>query len=84
MTLRALFPLLFILTAAVPAVAQVVLPQVNLPGAGQVLDPLGDTVGAVSEDAQQSARSLLRVQQRTLDRFIRRNARSASWLSALH
>jgi subtilisin family serine protease len=75
MTLRALFPLLFILTAAVPAVAQVGLPQVNLPGAGQVLDPLGDTVGAVSEDAQQSARSLLRVQQRTLDRFIRRNAR---------
>ncbi len=63
-------------SAAGPAGAQLALPRVDLPGAGQVLDPLEGVTGTIDEVTADSARDLLRLQQRPLARFVRQNRQS--------
>lgn len=63
----------FLGLAAGPAGAQISLPQ--LPGTGSVLDPLEGIIETAQDISARSARDLVRLQQRTIARFVRKNAR---------
>lgn len=63
-----------LVTAAGPAGAQLALPQVGLPAAGPVLDPLDDITRSLGDETSTTARDLLRLQRSAVDRFVRRNA----------
>ncbi len=78
MKLRAHILTIAILSALVPAAgpasAQFALPQVDLPAAGPVLNPLDDIAGSLGDQTATTARDLLRLQRSAIDRFVRRNA----------
>ena len=65
--------LLFLFAIATPAAAQLGLPGVSVPRAGEVLDPLSERLNSLNNEVAQTTDRLLRERERTLSRFLRRN-----------
>lgn len=63
-------------SAVGPAGAQIGLPRMDLPAAGQVLDPLDEMTSSVDDLPARSVRDLLRLHERTIARFARQNRQS--------
>lgn len=70
-----IFSLIFALAAmlAAPLAAQVSLPGVRLPGVGEVIQPLRETVDRTAEAARREADDLVRARLRMIDRLVSRN-----------